>query len=156
MPPTDSTALKASAIMSNWTRTSVAGLHVTGEHVVWGPIVLTIQRNGGMGGYEWADLATGSMVALVPSGTWEEGGEYVLFWLNPIVGKPLDITDALSSLLRDMGEQNGHRLSRYYRPPADGGSSREWSEAGKTLAKVVDALLDVDNAEIETTKQILI
>lgn len=142
--------------MSNWTRTSVAGLYITEQHVVWGAIAPTLQRNGGMGSYEWADLATGAMVALVPSGTWEDGGEYVLFWLNPIVGKVVDITDALSCLLGDMGERRGHRVSRYYRAPADGGSSREWSEVGKTLAKIVDGLLDVHNTAAETSRQILI
>lgn len=142
--------------MSIWTRTSVAGLHITDQHVVWGAIAPTLQRNGGMGAYEWADLATGAMVALVPSGIWEDGGEYLLFWLNPVVGKTLDITDALSSLLqRDTGEQHGHRASRYYRPPVDGGSSREWTEIGKTLAEIVDGLLEVD-AVAMTTRQITI
>lgn len=146
--------------MSNWTHTSIAGLHITDQHVVWGPIAPTLQRNGGMGGYEWADLTTGAMVALAPSGTWEDGGEYLLFWLNPIVGKCLDITDALSSLLLDIGGQRGDRLSRYYRPPADGGTSREWAETGKKLARIVDGLLavdnTVDNADAEASRQVMI
>lgn len=63
-----------------------------GDHKTWAASGIPTGNGGGIGNFQWLNPAGGGAYLLHPTGPWERGGEYELYYLRPGAETAINVT----------------------------------------------------------------